>query len=208
MVCQCRSDAGTPPVGSPVKRSTSDTAAVHASPATMYKELKQEADLLEQTVPVPSEEELLTGPFGLDVVPGAHTRTLHHTIDCYRGHPPGTEGVCFGCRRRVAPVFPGGIYEQIRAEMVAVKAELKARERLIADKDAALIMYQKQTQNHERSKQSQQVCHGFRNLALLPRRTFAPTITTCDDKKDDGPLRWRSACMTKRSTSSSGRSRC
>jgi hypothetical protein len=35
--------------------------------------------------------------------------------------------------------------------------QLKARERLISDKAAALMMYQKQTQNHERSKQSAQV---------------------------------------------------
>jgi hypothetical protein len=59
--------------------------------------------------------------------------------------------------------------------MVAVKAELKARERLIADKDAALMMYQKQTQNHERSKQSQQVCHGFEETSRFWPR---PTITT------------------------------
>jgi hypothetical protein len=56
----------------------------------LYFRLRQlsQADVLEETTPLPSEEELLTGPFGLDVV-------------------------------------PGGIYEQIQKEMVAVKAEVR-----------------------------------------------------------------------------------
>jgi hypothetical protein len=172
MVCQRSSHAGTPPVGSPVKHSTRDAAAVPASPATMYKELKQEADLLEQTVALPSEEELLTGPFGLDVVPGAHTPQQLTDVQSTR------RALWLLSRRRVAcdAVLPGGIYEQMRAEMVAIKAELKARERLIADKDAALMMYQKQTQNHERSKQSQQVCSG----SAKPHVCTSPQIATHD----------------------------
>jgi hypothetical protein len=97
--------------------------------------------------------------------------------------------------------------------MVAVKAELKARERLIADKDAALMMYQKQTQNHERSKQSQQVCHGFEETSrfLASPHNHHPQSRHATIKRvrlRDGPLRRRSVCMTRSSTSSSGRTRC
>lgn len=145
--------AASPSASSPLKGVKGEAGAGPPpdSPAAMYATLKHEADVLEETTPLPSEEELLTGPFGLDVV-------------------------------------PGGIYEQIQKEMVAVKAELKARERLISDKAAALMMYQKQTQNHERSKQSAQRVYD-KELNELKREILTLKGEGTEERRSGTPVK-------------------